>query len=349
MHFSTYRIIDANLNRLREGLRVIEEFCRFIFENQNLSSELKDIRHEIVQIAKSVGWEKENLLSHRDTEEDVGVKNSTLAEYQRINEKEILLANFSRVQESFRVLEEYGKTQKVGHLFEQLRYRTYTLEKNMMQMFICHNLQENIYILLTKSLCKNDYFLTIDNLCRAGVRLFQIREKDCSDAELFTLTKKAVDIIKSYGGTTIVNDRVDIAIASGADGVHLGVDDMPILEVRKMASRPFLIGATVHSLNELNQLPLESVDYIGVGPCFPTTTKPSLIASGIPLVASLIAQNKIPAFAIGGISLQNFAEVKNSGIKKIALCSSIISNENPVKIYQQFVSYMTDQQQSKAL
>lgn len=345
MHFSTYRIIDANLNRLREGLRVVEEWCRFILENSQLSSEVKTIRHELVQIAGKAGWDRVDLLHHRDTEGDVGTSNSTPTEYLKSNEKEVLLANFSRVQEAFRVLEEYGKLNNVGPSIEKLRYQAYTLEKNVMQYFICENLKEKIYILLTKSFCKNDYFGTIENLCLSGAKLFQIREKHLSDIDFFNLAQKATKIIKSFGGTTILNNRIDIALAVGADGVHLGNEDMPVSAARKIASRPFIIGSTVHNLKELGALPMESIDYIGVGPCFPTETKPELVANGIQLVHKISAQSKVPAFAIGGIGLGNISELNQIGLRNVAICSAIIGNAEPVKAYQQIVAAMaTDQQ-----
>lgn len=340
MNFSTYRIIDANLNRLREGLRVIEEWCRFVLENPILAAEVKTIRHELIQIATSANWGRENLLTHRNSEEDVGTKIGTPTEYIKANEKEVLLANFSRVQEAIRVLEEFGKLENLGHLFEKLRYQTYTLEKNVMQSFTCKNLNENIYILLTKSFCKNDYFATIENLCLAGAKLFQIREKNLNDVEFYPLAQKATKIIKSFNGTIILNNRIDIAMAVGADGVHLGSEDLPLLVARKIASRPFIIGATVHSLKELNQIPFESIDYIGVGPCFTTDTKPNLPVSGIPLIQKIYTQSKAPAFAIGGISNGNINEVGKAGIKKVAICSAIISNAEPVKAYQQLVATM---------
>lgn len=341
MNFSTYRIIDANLNRLREGLRVVEEWCRFVMESQALASEVKNIRHDLIQIALAAGWNRENLLQNRNTEDDVGVNLSTPSEYKKENEKEILLSNFSRIQEALRVLEEFGKLEKVGQLFEKIRYQVYTLEKNVMQSFTCYNLKENVYILLTKSFCKNEYFSTIENLCLAGARLFQLREKNLNDHDFFNLANKAVSIISSFGGTTILNNRVDLALAVGANGVHLGNEDMPIAAARKIARRPFIIGATIHSMKELSLIPFDQIDYIGVGPCFPTETKPDLTASGLSLIQKIYAQSKSPAFAIGGISPNNINEIGKAGIKKIAVCSAIISHAEPVKIYQQIASSLT--------
>ncbi len=333
MHFSTYRIIDANLNRLREGLRVIEEWCRFVLENQTNALDFKEIRHEIVEITKIANWNKEILLQVRNTEEDVGVNNATASEFKKGNEKEILLANFSRSQEALRVLEEYGKLSDVGQKFEKIRYRLYTLEKNVMQCFACQNLKQSIYILLTKNLCKGDYFKTITNLCQAGAKLFQLREKELADEEFYALANRAVSIIQSFGGTVLINDRFDIALAVGADGVHLGRNDLPATVVRKKVSRPFLIGATVHSQEELNQISLDCVDYIGVGPCFATGTKPNLTVGGVKLVKQIVSQNKTTAFAIGGINCENIAELVAIDIHQVAICSAIISTIDPVKNY----------------
>jgi len=333
MLFSTCRIIDANLNRLREGLRVIEEWCRFVIENQSFAMDFKEIRHELVEITNLANWNKDVLLEARDTVNDVGVNNATVLEFNKASEKELLLANFSRCQEALRVLEEYGKLSNVGQKFEKIRYRLYTLEKNVMQCFECQNLNQPIYILLTKKLCKNDYFETITSLCQVGAKLFQLREKDLDGDDFFSLALKAVRIIKSYGGTVLINDRFDIALAVGADGVHLGKKDLPISVVRKIVSRPFLIGATVHSQEELNELSALEVDYIGVGPCFVTGTKPNLTVGGVPLVKQLVLQKKSTAFAIGGIDQKNISELLANGMSQFAICSAIISSQTPDKNY----------------
>lgn len=347
MLFSTCRIIDANLNRLREGLRVIEEWCRFVLENQTFALEFKEIRHELVEITQLANWNKELLLGSRDTVNDVGVKNATTLEYHKASAKELLLANFSRCQEATRVLEEYGKLSNVGQNFEKIRYRLYTLEKNVMQGFVCHNLNQPIYILLTKKLCKNDYFETITSLCQVGAKLFQLREKDLTDDEFYPLAHKAVSIIKSFGGTVLINDRFDIALAVGADGVHLGKNDLPISVVRKIVSQPFLIGATIHNSQELNELSVNEVDYIGVGPCFATGTKPNLTVGGVPLVKELVLQKKSTAFAIGGIDQKNISELLANGMSQFAICSAIISSQNPDKNYLNILETIKKSQEER--
>jgi thiamine-phosphate pyrophosphorylase len=130
-----YRIIDANLNRAREGIRVAEEVARLYFDDAKLSSQLKSLRHQLTRVAKT-SFDEKKLLSFRDSEKDVGANSMGGLEKKRADLEAIVFANLRRAQEAVRVLEEFGKliTPASAQSFKKIRFRLYTLEQKMMEL-----------------------------------------------------------------------------------------------------------------------------------------------------------------------------------------------------------------------
>lgn len=161
----------------------------------------------------------------------------------------------------------------------------------------------------------------------SGIKTIQLREKLLSKKDIY---KEALAIRKltlRYGVTFIVNDYIDIALAVGADGVHLGQDDMPVKEARKIISRRKIIGVSTHSLKQALDAEASGADYIGVGPIFKTTTKDAGKPKGIAYLKKIREQIKIPIAAIGGINHNNAWEVLNNGADAIAIASGILSGD----------------------
>ncbi|MHB1125616.1 MAG: thiamine-phosphate pyrophosphorylase [Bacillota bacterium] len=131
---TTLRILDANLNRVREGMRVLEEIARMVFDEKELTGQLKEARHRLVEAADRLGLDMEELLAARDAANDVGM-DSTQTEGERRGISGVALANWKRVQEGLRVLEEFGKlhNQEAANLFKELRFSAYRMEKSMFQ------------------------------------------------------------------------------------------------------------------------------------------------------------------------------------------------------------------------
>lgn len=323
-----YRIIDANINRLKEGLRVIEEWCRFGLDNENYASICKKSRHEIIEICRQAEISFSDLVSSRDTEGDVGVSLSSINEYEREDVSSVLKANFNRVQESLRVLEEYSKIFKTGKPFEKIRYEMYTLEKDIFSDKKKLALQSELYVLLTESLCRLPITECVQELLDAGARLFQLREKDKSDRVFFQMASGILSLVRQYDGVVIINDNFSIAQITGADGIHLGLNDLPLTEVKDMVPKDFIIGATVHNMDELLGLP-DFVDYIGVGPCFESVTKPDIKSEGLGLIKKVIDESKFRSFAIGGIGSNNINSLLSIELDQFAVCSAIIGSSTP--------------------
>ena len=185
----TFRILDAAANRTREGLRVIEDFSRFILNDAHLSRLLKECRHELAQVID--GLPQSGLLAARDTLGDVGTSISTPTESQRTSSTHVVQASFKRVQEALRTLEEYSKIidPVQSARFEQLRYRLYTAEKSVIRTDTSQTRLggQHLYLLIQADQCKTGFEAVVIAALDAGVRIFQMREKLLSDRELLVI------------------------------------------------------------------------------------------------------------------------------------------------------------------
>ncbi|KPU26518.1 thiamine-phosphate pyrophosphorylase [Caloranaerobacter sp. TR13] len=171
----------------------------------------------------------------------------------------------------------------------------------------------------------------VEEMIKAGIKIIQYREKEKSKLEKYNECKAIRKLTKDSGVTFIVNDDVDIAIAVKADGIHLGQDDMPIEEVRKIAGN-MIIGLSTHNIKQAKTAVKKGADYIGVGPIFNTTTKKNVEKSeGLKYLKWVSENIQIPCVAIGGIKESNIIEVKKYGGKCFAMISEIVGSPNIVK------------------
>lgn len=167
----------------------------------------------------------------------------------------------------------------------------------------------------------------IDEIVSAGVDAVQVRAKHLTDRELFEF---AQDVVRTVGNRArvIVNDRLDIALAAGADGVHLGRSDVPVAQARRLAPHGFLIGATCRNAGQARQAHVDGADYVGAGPIYPSTTK-----SGLPAPLGLDALAEIsgilPAIAISGITVDRVPEVMAAGVHGVALIAAVSRTPDP--------------------
>lgn len=334
------RIIDANLNRACEALRVLEEISRFLLEDKETSEELKNIRHILNSLQDE---DYAGLLTARDTEGDVGVniKNPD----RRSGIETIFKANIKRLQQALRVLAEYCPENFES--LEKLRYKSYTLEKNMWdklkEKYNKLMLEDKKLYLVTNSdkFETEDLFLdAVASALKGGVDILQLREKNMPANKILELGKKVKLLCAEYGVTFIVNDRVDIAYVLEADGVHLGQDDMDVESARKILGNNAIIGISTHAPEQAQKAVNDGADYIGMGPVFTTPTKPGRPSVGLEYAKWVSENIKIPAFAIGGIDLTNVQDVINAGAKKIAVVRAIINSDSPEKAAQEFLKVL---------
>ncbi|MBE9117481.1 thiamine phosphate synthase [Lusitaniella coriacea LEGE 07157] len=340
---AVYRILDANLDRAREGLRIIEEWCRFGLNTSQMTLECKQMRQELA------AWHSWELRQARDTPGDTGTELSHPQEEERTDIESLLQANLCRTEEALRVLEEYSKlyNPKMGMACKQLRYRVYTLESHLLAYQRHKQLQGALLYLVTSP--SEHLFEVVEAALQGGLSLVQYRDKGADDATRFDRAQKLCQLCHHYGALFIVNDRVDLAIAVDADGVHLGQQDVPIAFARDALGSQRLIGRSTTNRDEMERAIAEGADYIGVGPVYETPTKAGKPAAGLDYVRQAATRASIPWFAIGGIDPQNVRDVLAVGAERIAVVRGIMEAEQPTLVTQYFLSQLSKKQQGSHL
>ena len=163
----------------------------------------------------------------------------------------------------------------------------------------------------------------IEDALRGGVTLVQLREKNLSKEEFVAEAKAVLALCRQYGVPLIINDRLDVALESGADGVHVGIEDAPVSEIRRQAGPDFIIGATAKTVAQARAAQTAGADYLGVGAVFPSPTKRNAIRITAEALREICSSVSIPAVAIGGISAENAPSLKGCGMAGIAVVSAI--------------------------
>jgi thiamine-phosphate pyrophosphorylase len=328
------RILDANANRAREAMRVLEDYTRFVLDDAFLSRELKQIRHALTDALDRLPATL--LLKARETLRDVGTSFSTAAERRRESFQAVVQANCKRLQEALRSLEEFGKLRSpdVGAALEQLRYRSYTLERALMLGADARQrlADARLYVLLTGSQCHASLDWTIREAAAGGAQIFQLREKNLTDRQLLERARRVRRWTQETGALFIMNDRPDIARLVEADGVHVGQHELPVKEVRRIVAPKALIGVSTHDLSQVRQAVLDGASYIGVGPTFPSGTKEFAEFPGLEFARQAAAETSLPAFVIGGVNLENIDQVVASGLRRVAVSQAICRAEEPRQV-----------------
>jgi thiamine-phosphate pyrophosphorylase len=340
---SVYRILDANLDRAREGLRIIEEWCRFGLNNAKWSAECKSLRQELGR------WHTAEIRAARDTPGDLGTHLSHPDEEHRANLQQVLQANICRVQEALRVLEEYGKlySSDMGIACKQMRYRVYSLESALFGHQRFQQLGRSLLYLVTSP--HEHLFSVVEAALQGGLTLVQYRDKDADDVVRLHRAEKLKQLCHHYNALFILNDRVDLALAVDADGVHLGQQDMPIATARQLLGSHRIIGRSTTNPDEMQRAIAEGADYIGVGPVYETPTKAGKAAAGLDYVRYAAEHSSVPWFAIGGIDTQNIQDVLSANASRVAIVRAIMQADDPTLVTQYLVSQLTRQQSTRSL
>lgn len=338
------RVMDANRNRAQEGLRVVEEFVRFVLDDTHLTDQYKRLRHDL-QAALAAQASPPYALA-RDTLADVGTEIATDSEYARKTTMDVASASQQRAEQAMRALEEYSKIldPATSERIEQLRYRLYTLGRAWMATSIsrerlvdCH-----LQVLIGGQDTLDELLRLAGRILQGGADMLQLREKDLSDAQLLERARALRDVTRRHDALLVINDRPDISRLVRADGVHLGQDDLPIREARAIVGPRALIGRSTHDLDQARQAVLEGADYIGCGPTFPSQTKSFAQFAGIGFLKEVAKEISLPAFAIGGITEQNVGEVMAVGITRIAVSGTVVRAEDPAEAASRLKKILAD-------
>jgi len=326
------RLIDANLDRAREGLRVIEDWCRFGLDREDLVARSKDLRQRLGRCHQ----ERYKQARHAASDPANGLAHPAQLERQRA--AAVVAANAGRVQEALRVLEEFGRIDDPALAAEAAacRYALYDLEVELLQA--SRSGEERRELLRRCSL----YLITpplpelervVAAALAAGVRLVQYRAKadlaGVDDRQRLAEARRLRQLCQSHGALFVVNDRLDLALAVDADGVHLGQGDIPPAVARRLLGPERLIGRSTHQLDQLQQAVADGCDYVGVGPVNATPTKPGRQPVGLDYVAAAAAACPIPFFAIGGIDSASLPAVLAAGATRVAVVRAITEAPDP--------------------
>ena len=325
------RLLDAAANRATEGLRVIEDFLRFVLDDRHLTERCKELRHHLADLVGQVP--ALDRLGARDTPADVGTQISVPGETVRTDAWSVCAASFHRVRQALRSLEEYAKlidTELAAGL-EAIRYDAYTLEAaaGTSQNSVARLGNIRLNVLVDGSASNDAFTQKIHQLVEAGVHAIQLRDKTLDDR---TLVERAGTLRVQTRGTptlAIVNDRADVGLVAHADGVHLGQHDLSVAQARAILGPRAIVGVSTHHLQEARQAVLDGANLIGVGPTFPSRTKQFAAFTGLELLRRVCHEIRLPAFAIGGINHHNLAEVLTTGVHGVAVGAAIDQNPKP--------------------
>lgn len=326
-----YRIIDANINRASEGLRVLEDAARFHYDDKLVSGQIKTLRHKIRKDIKPI---LAHCLHARDAQNDIGLAVSK--ELQLDNKAslhELAAANCKRIQEALRSIEEnlhLVDEYAMAKVYESYRFEAYTLEQEYFKLG-CAIAKRKIFdtdlycLTAEKFSCGRSNIEVVKAMLEAGIKIIQYREKDKKPLQKYQECLKIMELVKLADATFIVNDDVDIALMVKAHGIHIGQDDLPLAKVRELVGHEMLIGVSTHSPQQAEAAVKGGADYIAAGPLFKTHTKKDVCEPvGLEYLDYVVKNINIPFVAIGGIKVHNVAEVRARGAKCIGIVTEIV-------------------------
>ena len=399
-----FRILDANLDRAREGMRILEEWCRFGLNDEAATARFKHLRQTLAQ------WHTSEIRLARDTPGDLGTALTHPQEASRSSLINVLQANFARTQEALRVLEEYAKlySADMSAACKQMRYELYTLDSQVLDSLLAAQLdaraselsseqpdllidtrladtrladnrlagaqltdtrltdnypsEENEENAVSKTpafqkryaqLLRSHTYLvtspvpdllgTVEAALKGGIEIVQYREKEADDAERLAIAQQMRSLCHQYNALFIVNDRVDIAAAADADGVHLGQHDLPMDAARQILGPDKLVGRSTTNPDELKRALEEKADYIGVGPVHATPTKPGKAASGHEYVRYAAHHATMPWFTIGGLHAENLGATLAAGATRVAVVRALMQAKDPTAVARSLVEQTRQQ------
>jgi thiamine-phosphate pyrophosphorylase len=330
----TSRIVDANLNRLAEGLRVVEDLARFGLDDAALAGRLKRLRHEAGLLRRE--WP--DALLARDSAGDVGRERIKEPD-RRESVGEVLGAALGRVQEALRVIEELAKLDRpaAARRAKAMRYEAYQLERELVPLFDRRAKLARLYglyLILSEPAAGYEHLAEI--AVRAKVRAIQLRAKELESGPLLALARRLREITRGSDTLLFINDRPDVARLAEADGVHVGQCDLSVADARAIVGDRMLVGKSTHNFLELRVALAERPDYVAIGPVFGTASKeqpdPTLGVEKARrmLARCMAAAPGLPAVAIGGVTAGRLPQLLAAGFGCYALIAEVNRSPRPL-------------------
>lgn len=340
---SEARIIDASLNRASEGLRVLEDIARFALDDVRLTEACKQARHDLAEAVGPLPLPPGLTMSSRDTPGDVGTGVRTDREFARSDLRGVAGAACGRAAEAVRSIEEMAKCVggDAGRL-ESLRYSIYELGRLVSSGLIPRGPQWRLCVLLSGSLCAGRSWESVaEAAIEGGADCLQLREKSLGDRELLARARWLVEAAASASSRVwvVINDRPDIAMLCGADGVHVGQDDLSPADARAIAGHGLLVGVSTCSVDSARAAKASGASLVGLGPMYPTTTKKKAEIAGVEYLRSCLAEPdlaELPHLCIGGITPENAPALIDAGARGLAVSSAVCGAADPGAVCARF-------------
>lgn len=308
---------------------MLEDWARFGLDRPDLVARCKDLRQRLGLL------HREPYKWARDTASDCAAGLEHPAQALRKGPAPVVAANAARVQEALRVLEEFGRDPDPALAREAAlcRYRLYDLEVDLLR-------GERDGAARRRRLQRCSLYLIVGTGCgaavaaalKAGVGIVQYRAKEdgtIDDRRRLEEAQELRQLCHRHDALFLVNDRVDLALAVNADGVHLGQGDLPPAVARRLLGPERLIGRSTHALDQLHQAQAEGCDYVGAGPLAATPTKPGREPVGLDYVGAAVAAATVPCFAIGGIDAAALPPLLAAGVRRVAVVRAIAAAADP--------------------
>ena len=337
-----WRALDASANRAAEALRVIEDVLRFVLDDAHLTAVAKRLRHDLGDLLATQPLPERIRL--RDVAGDVGPGVGPVGALPRRSPADLVAANGARAAQALRSLQEWALLLQppLAPRFEALRYRLYDLERAALVLARASERLAGITlcVLVDGGEDAGRFGTLVEGLLDAGVRMIQVRDKSLPVAALVDRVRVAVELSRrrSRADTLIiVNDRPDVAVAVGAGGVHLGSDDLPLDLVRRITGPTAVVGCTAHDISAALAAVRGGADYLGVGPCFPSSTKSFGSHASREFLNQVAATIALPAFAIGGVTLDRLDELRALGWQRVAVAAAITRAADPAAMAARFI------------
>jgi thiamine-phosphate pyrophosphorylase len=324
------RIIDANLNRLAEGLRVLEEVARLVLDDSALTQRLKTLRHDLIRGDLPFNLD---LLRARNAAEDIGAELEVAGEAREKDLPLMVVANSRRVQESLRVLEETARLPEVAlkldsRRFRQARFELYTVEQELVSRLMRREKAGKIsglYVIIdTGVLQGRDPIEAARQVIEAGVKVIQLRDKTTEKKRLLPLARELQALCREKKALFILNDYLDIALAAETDGLHIGQSDLPVEVARRLLPPDKILGCSVDTGEQARAAEAAGADYIAAGCIFPTSSKRDVELVGVERVRQIRKATRVPLVAIGGINRSNAREVVEAGADSACVISAVL-------------------------
>ena len=344
MSDQTLRIIDANLNRAGEGLRLLEEIARLLLNDEALTQQLKTMRHELLTSDFSF---QQQLLQARNAGADVGAALEVPGEDKTRELPLVIVANARRVQESLRTLEEIAKIpgaplQLDSERFSKARFALYTIEQKLVARLTRRDKLARLtglYVIIdTETLRGRSHVDVARQAIRGGAKTIQLRDKVSLRKELIPVARELKSLCAEQNVLFIVNDYLDVALESDADGLHVGQEDLPVKVARKWLPLDKLIGASARTVELAQAAQADGADYLGVGAMYPTKSKVKTVLVGLERLREIKEAVSIPLVAIGGISKDYAAAAMGAGAVAVAVISAVMGADSPEEAARQIVA-----------